>query len=153
MQKIVINTCFGGFSLSPLAVKELAKRKGKECYFFIHELKNGKFVNTSATIEQATEAFSFTAYSVPDPEAYNLDERDADGLYKSANERADKISLATRPDDRSDKDLIEVVEMLGEKANGSHAELKIVEIPDDVKWQIEEYDGSEHIAEQHRTWY
>ncbi len=25
-------------------------------------------------------------------------------------------------------------------------------IPDDVKWQIEEYDGLEWIAEKHRTW-
>ena len=28
-----------------------------------------------------------------------------------------------------------------------------VEIPDDVEWQIEEYDGTEHISEKHRTWY
>ena len=27
-----------------------------------------------------------------------------------------------------------------------------VEIPDDVEWQIEEYDGSEWIAEKHRIW-
>jgi hypothetical protein len=27
-----------------------------------------------------------------------------------------------------------------------------VDIPDDVKWQIEEYDGNEWIAESHRTW-
>jgi len=27
-----------------------------------------------------------------------------------------------------------------------------VEIPDDVKWHIHEYDGLEHVAEDHRTW-
>jgi hypothetical protein len=30
--------------------------------------------------------------------------------------------------------------------------LEIVEIPDDVEYTIEEYDGLEHIAEKHRTW-
>ena len=30
--------------------------------------------------------------------------------------------------------------------------LKVVEIPDNVNWQISEYDGWEHVAEVHRTW-
>jgi hypothetical protein len=54
--------------------------------------------------------------------------------------------------DRSDPMLVEVVEELGDKANGWAAELFIVEIPDDVKWHIHEYDGIEHVAEDHRTW-
>jgi len=28
-----------------------------------------------------------------------------------------------------------------------------VEVPDDVDWYVEEYDGLEHIAERHRTWH
>lgn len=31
-------------------------------------------------------------------------------------------------------------------------DLKIVEVPDGIKWQIEEYDGWEHVAEAHQTW-
>ena len=54
--------------------------------------------------------------------------------------------------ERNDSALVQVVEELGEKASGPHAELKVVEIPDDVKWKIDEYDGSEWVAEQHRTW-
>ena len=53
---------------------------------------------------------------------------------------------------RKDPNLIAVVEKLGHRANGPHAELKIVEVPDDVKWTIKEYDGLEHVAETHRTW-
>ena len=53
---------------------------------------------------------------------------------------------------RSDPDLIAVVEELGVYANGRYAELKIVEIPDDIKWHIEDYDGRECIAEDHRRW-
>jgi hypothetical protein len=54
--------------------------------------------------------------------------------------------------ERDDSVLIEVIEEMGEKANGKYANLKIVEIPDDVDWYIEEYDGMEHVAEHHRTW-
>jgi len=54
--------------------------------------------------------------------------------------------------DRADKDLIAVIEELGEGANSFAADIRIVEIPDDVKWHIHEYDGLEHVAEDHRTW-
>lgn len=53
---------------------------------------------------------------------------------------------------RDDEDLVAVVESLGSLANGSCADLKIVEIPEDVEWHISEYDGFEHVAENHRTW-
>jgi hypothetical protein len=46
--------------------------------------------------------------------------------------------------------LVEMVER-GD-VDGTFSELKVVEIPDDVNWYIEEYDGMEHIAERHRTW-
>jgi hypothetical protein len=47
---------------------------------------------------------------------------------------------------------VQVVEELGDEANGRCSELSVVEIPDGVQWEIVEYDGLEHIAEQHRTW-
>ena len=55
-------------------------------------------------------------------------------------------------ENRADKDLVETVEALKGEANGFAAELKIVEIPDDVEWFISEYDGREWVAEKHRTW-
>jgi hypothetical protein len=54
--------------------------------------------------------------------------------------------------DRSDTDLIDVLEEMGEAAWGWAAEIAIVDIPDGVKWHIDEYDGMEHVAEDHRTW-
>lgn len=53
---------------------------------------------------------------------------------------------------RDDPILIRVVNELGDKANGKYSKLKIVEIPSDVQYTIEEYDGDEWIAEEHRTW-
>lgn len=55
--------------------------------------------------------------------------------------------------ERDDPILVKIVEELGEAADGRCASLTIVEIPDDVKWEICEYDGSEWVAEQHRKWF
>ena len=53
---------------------------------------------------------------------------------------------------RTNPKLVECVETLGEKANGRYAQLMIVEIPDDVEWEIDNYDGIETVEEVHRTW-
>jgi hypothetical protein len=53
---------------------------------------------------------------------------------------------------RDDPALVTVVRRLGSKANGEYATLKIVEIPGDVDWFVDEYDGKEWVAERHRTW-
>jgi hypothetical protein len=54
--------------------------------------------------------------------------------------------------DRTNPNLIKVVEKLGDAANGKYTQLKVVEIPDDVEWEIEEYDGLEWVSEVHRKW-
>ena len=59
-------------------------------------------------------------------------------------------------DEHTDPDLIAGLERMIEvgvdisKAAGTM--LKIVEIPDDVEWFIDDYDGIETIHERHRTW-
>ena len=78
------------------------------------------------------------------------------GLSKEAlafyNERAGTAIKYEDDIKRNDLILIEIVEQLGEAANGGFAKLKVVKIPDDVEWTIKEYDGDEWIAEKHRTW-
>ena len=49
--------------------------------------------------------------------------------------------------DRTDPLLINAVETLKEKANGYHAKLKVVEIPDNINYVIDEYYGFEKIHE------
>lgn len=54
---------------------------------------------------------------------------------------------------RTNPRLIAVVEKLGEEASsGAYAKLRVVEIPDDVKWKIEAFDGWETVEEVHRSW-
>jgi len=157
--KIVINKCYGGFSISPLAVKELAKLKGKECYFFRNPtIERDGYI--PITLEEANEELMFYAFSIPNPNEYlyehlpkhkdwrKMTEEEKE-LY---NKRYEEIKLDTHTIDRADKDLIKIVEKLGKKANGKYADLKIVEIPDSVEWQIEEYDGVEWVSEKHRIW-
>jgi hypothetical protein len=71
---------------------------------------------------------------------------------KNKEKKLNKYYFSAFDIERDDPALVQVVEELGEEANGAYAELKIVEIPYDIDWQIKEYDGKEHIAEEHRTW-
>ena len=55
---------------------------------------------------------------------------------------------------RDDPCLLNIIKDIGLKAAaGVSCELQIVVIPDDVDWVINEYDGSEWVAEKHRTWH
>jgi hypothetical protein len=80
------------------------------------------------------------------------------GLSKAAYEALgipwDGYGYAYRDDDqRTDPRLIEVIERLGSRAaSGPLAKLKIIEIPDDVDFIIDDYDGLETIHERHRSW-
>lgn len=78
------------------------------------------------------------------------------GLSKEGLELYQSLSGGDAMDvynvNRDDAALVQVVETLGEKANGRHSQLKVVEVPDDVQCTIQEYDGNEWVAEVHRTW-
>lgn len=52
--------------------------------------------------------------------------------------------LYSHPSQRSNKNLIKVVEELGKKASGTHAELIVVEV-DSKRYRICEYDGKEWV--------
>ena len=140
--KIVINSCFGGFGLSYKAVMEYARLKGIELYPFISE-GFGKqaiiapYVHVN-NYDAKKRMFPLIHYSVKPVE---LGKNPKNKDYFSA----DSIK-------RDDPVLVEVVERLKGLANGDCAELKIVSIPDDVDWEISEYDGQESVEEKHRSW-
>jgi hypothetical protein len=74
--------------------------------------------------------------------------------YKAGSEQSDATYISEYEfyEQRNDPDLIAVIEEMGKDSWGWASELAIVEIPDDVDWHISEYDGLEHVAENHRTW-
>lgn len=135
--KVVINRCYGGFSLSPRAVGALARAQGKTPYWFRTSFgANHKTIYTAITEAEAFAdkgIFGPHALDGPDPETAKW--------------------IESRPDNRSDPVLIRVIEELGvDVASGGAADLAIIEIPDGTDFVVEEYDGMEHIAEAHQTW-
>ena len=154
--KIVINACFGGFSLSRKAIKLLAEKHGRECYFFGHARNPDGGRDFDRYGPDDDQSMFFNAFDIPNPNEVltrskpwhemTSDEKDAqNNLY-------DKHSLDTRPDNRTDPLLIEVVEQLGAAANGDCAELKVIEIPDGIEYEIQEYDGNESVHQVHASW-
>lgn len=133
--KIVINKCYGGFGLSRKALERYHELKGIKIYAYDWDFKAG--VNTK--IPEGTEVFC--------PHYSNKDFGDRfEGDIPNEN------YISVLDIERNDPLLVQVVEEMGDKANGSHSDLNIVEIPDDVEWEIEEYDGIEWVSEKHRTW-
>lgn len=84
-------------------------------------------------------------WEIGSEEKINKSKTEEDALTLNPGRRSDR-------DLRTDEDLIHVVERLGEEASARHCELKVVEIPANVHWELESYDGKEWIAEAHRTW-
>ena len=72
--------------------------------------------------------------------------------YYTDPEFSDDSYFSSSDIERNSTILIQVIEELKDEANDRCANLKIVEIPDDVDWTIEEYDGLEWVSEVHRTW-
>lgn len=107
--KIVLNKCFGGFSISKEAAELMAKNGCERAKKELADIKDGWY-----------------GYGYVDG---------MDGGY-----------------DRTSEHLIKAVETLGEKANGSSASLRVIEIPDGIDYFIDEYDGIESVHEQHRSW-
>lgn len=68
------------------------------------------------------------------------------------NAYSDKCLRYSGDIERDDPNLIRVVEELGVKANNCFANMKVVLVPNGVSWHIEEHDGTEWVAEDHRIW-
>lgn len=130
MTKVVYNGCYGGFGLSPRAILRYAEIKGIKLYAFVYEYKNEKTIFTPATekdLDKGTE-FRLSFYTSPD--------------------HAKDTYFSHYDIERDDPALVQVVEEMGDKANGSCAKLCIQEIPKGTAYRIDEYDGNESVMTQ-----
>ena len=64
--KIVINTCFGGFSLSRKAVERMAQLQGRKCYAFKYDIKTYKYT----PIKPGEDVFCVFYFDVKYPKSY-----------------------------------------------------------------------------------
>lgn len=139
--EIVINTRYGGFSLSLAGLEYYYRLKGvKEFFYYVSCEEKNYYEKASA------EDYPLLVY------AFKKDFGSDEPIIISS-EDFEKYHLSSIYIERTDKDLIKTVRDLGEAASGLLSDLEIVEIPDDVEWQIEEHDGAEWISEVHRTWW
>jgi len=145
--KIVINNCFGGFSLSDEAYEKLIEW-GVPVKAYTKEPRNTKTGLYDVKPKENEGEIIFDRKL---------------GTIGETSESENKLELLSLDflgrywetwidDNRTHPLLIRVVKELKKKANGRCAELKIVEIPDGVEYEIDEYDGLESIHEKHRSW-
>ena len=137
MKKIVVNMCFGGFDLSQEGCELYAKKMGKTLYSYKMKDKSN-FKNTIYV--RGTDGFITRRFLKDKGDSFIWGEKNDSGYFSASDLK------------RDDPLLVEVVEELKEKASGKYGNLKITEIPDNVEWEIEEYDGQEWVAEKHETW-
>ena len=139
--KIVINRCFGGFGIS--------------------EAGYAKLIEWGVPVKKYTEQTrDESGLYKPMPENQGeiifdrllTPEKERDSLHSSMMRLAGRYWETWLSEKRSHPLLVRLVEELGEAADGNHAKLKVVEIPDGVEWEIDEYDGSEKINKKHQSW-
>jgi hypothetical protein len=132
MTKIVINSCYGGFSLSEKGIKRYAELKGINLY--IEPADFGYVTYWTIPKEERVGIIKYDDWHEATPEAKRI-----------SNELYDKYTLSTRNFDRTDPILVQVVEELGEEANGSCATLTIGELEKGTLYRVTKYDGYESI--------
>lgn len=118
MTKIVYNSCYGGFSLSHEAIMRYAEIKG---------------IKVWPKKYKPYSAFHFVTYWLHENPK---DHKDLPYDEQILNDRAIP---------RTDPALVQVVEELGERANGRCAELSITELPPGTKYRLDKYDGNERV--------
>jgi len=132
MTKVVYNAKCGGFSLSREACERYWELQGKEVW--IEQDKQFKSLDM------------FTVWLVPPEERIKKPE----DWYSTPieeriayNKQYDEQTWYYGRVDRHDPILVQVVEELGDKANGSYAKLAIEEVSG--PYRIDEYDGFESV--------
>lgn len=140
MAYVVANRCYGGFNLSVKGLMTYCEKKYGQAFLY-------------------KEKDDYEEYQKI-PYSENCDKDQRLRCWVASEDKGDVVKwddisnciLDNYDIKRDDPALIATIRELGEEANGRYAKLDIVEIPDDVKWVIREYDGWETVEEEHRSW-
>lgn len=130
--KLVINKCYGGFGLSEAAYERLIEL-GVPVRAYIEQERDPETHLYKPESRNAGQVI-FDRDLAPDSE-----------IGKSLRKLSGRYWDSFLRENRSHPLLVQVVEEIGDKANGFAAKLRVVEIPDDVQFEIDEYDGIESV--------
>lgn len=139
--KVILNKCFGGFGISLEGYKLYCQKKNLPCIFYRFDSvkdKNNIFKKVS-TPNYMSYCFTYDFGETFESTVGVDDSQFEKMLYLDSSYREDAT-------------LIEVVEELGEKANGRFANLVVVDIPDGLNYVIDDYDGVETLHERVKEW-
>lgn len=146
--KVAINGCFGGYGLSARAIVEIAKRKGIKLYMYTRDCEGaGLYFEDYKRIDYFDSQLSVTYTTVDNGESVSRND-----IHDTYDDWMMDIDNITGEWSRTDPDVIAVIEELGDEASDDYSAVYVVEIPDDVKFTIDSYDGRETIEEVHRSW-
>jgi hypothetical protein len=128
MTKVVYNACFGGFGLSREACQRYFDIKGQKVWIEDHKPKI---------------LGMFDVWLVPPEERVKKKKSMSSEECLEYNKKYSEQTWYYMNVDRHDPVLVQVVEELGDKANGEFAKLRIEEVYG--PYRITEYDGNESI--------
>lgn len=134
--KIVINKCFGGFSVSLEAAQFMAESGDASAKEQVE-----KWEQRDSWVQAYLKTGKWSEEAAASRSMLEIDAR----YHRQARFHGFDF-------ERDNPYLVAAVETLGDKANGEYAKLRVVEVPDGIQWEIDEYDGMEKIAESHRSW-
>lgn len=135
MTKVVYNACYGGFSLSDAAVFRYAELKGITLYPEIEPRSGGLTTHWTVPAEEREKhILQGKAW-----DKASTEQRIASNAYYSAH------VIYSRDLKRDDPVLVQVVEEMGDAANGMCAKLRVADLPAGTAYRISEYDGFEGI--------
>lgn len=150
--KVAINTQYGGYRLSQKAFIALLRKKGYDelCFYKYEESYSPLIFKANKISEQEyleSEISNIKKLIAPEDFGDEISIQGDNSMFCNLCLYQDYFL-----EDRTDEDLIEVIEELGEEASTNVSTLKVVEIPDDVEFEINDYDGIESVHEKHRVW-
>ena len=144
--KLVINKCYGGFGLSHECIMRYGELAGIKLFAYINFRDEEDNRDSKKYIEYHGEEknrLEIVFYFTKKMTAKQLSDSGNWGKTYWSGGRDTK---------RDDPFLVQAVEELGDKANGGFAKLRVIEIPDGVEYEIDEYDGIESVHEKHEVW-
>lgn len=134
MTKVVINNCWGGFGLSTEAMKGLIERNCSSVReYTIDEYTGGEGLGRWGRNEDVGDGY----------ETAGLEDVLVKGRMVYTYDNAQ----------RTDPVLVALIEEWGSRrVSGQLAKLRVVDVPDGIRYEIDDYDGMESIHESHQTW-